>query len=146
MLTFGDPMTEEGPKISDLMSGWIDETPWMPFVHTAADMAGFGPWLCKVAEVTVMRLGTQFIGFFAFQNEKLQAFFLNADQRGQGFGSAAVDHMKTLKPHIALWTFEQNSDAQRFYERHGFIETDRTDGAGNDEKIPDIKYEWSVPS
>jgi len=33
--------------------------------------------------------------------------------------------------------------AQRFYLRHGFRETARTDGASTDEKLPDIHYVWS---
>ena len=146
MLTFDDPRAGDGTLISDLMSGWIDETPWMPFVHTAREMHGFGPWLCDVADVTVLRAGSDFAGFFAFQDEKLQAFFVTADRRGQGVGAQAMARMKSQKSHIALWTFQQNTGAQRFYERHGFVETDRTDGARNDEKIPDIKYEWSVPA
>jgi ribosomal protein S18 acetylase RimI-like enzyme len=37
---------------------------------------------------------------------------------------------------IQLWTFASNAGAQRFYERHGFVETRRTDGRG----APDILY------
>jgi hypothetical protein len=32
--------------------------------------------------------------------------------------------------------------AQRFYLRHGFVEVERTDGAGNEEHAPDIQYGW----
>jgi 8-oxo-dGTP pyrophosphatase MutT (NUDIX family) len=32
---------------------------------------------------------------------------------------------------------------QRFYERHGFIEIERTDGSGNEEQAPDVRYRWS---
>jgi ribosomal protein S18 acetylase RimI-like enzyme len=32
--------------------------------------------------------------------------------------------------------------AQRFYERHGFVETRRTDGRDNEEGTPDILYVW----
>ena len=35
-----------------------------------------------------------------------------------------------------------NVGAQRFYERHGFVEIDRTDGRRNEERAPDILYAW----
>jgi hypothetical protein len=41
-----------------------------------------------------------------------------------------------------LWTFQVNGPARRFYERHGFIAVERTDGHGNEEREPDIGYIW----
>jgi len=43
---------------------------------------------------------------------------------------------------IELWTFQVNEAAARFYERHGFVAAERTDGAGNEERSPDIRYTW----
>jgi ribosomal protein S18 acetylase RimI-like enzyme len=43
---------------------------------------------------------------------------------------------------LRLWTFASNTPAQRFYERHGFVEMDRTDGQDNEERAPDILYTW----
>ena len=36
----------------------------------------------------------------------------------------------------------KDAGAQRFYLREGFAETARTDGARNEEGLPDIAYEW----
>lgn len=41
-----------------------------------------------------------------------------------------------------LWTFQANEGARRFYERHGFVAVEFTDGARNEEKTPDVRYEW----
>jgi chorismate mutase len=38
--------------------------------------------------------------------------------------------------------FEMNTPARAFYERHGLLELERTDGRGNEEKCPDIKMAW----
>ena len=35
-----------------------------------------------------------------------------------------------------------NERAQRFYERNGFREVERTDGSGNEEHAPAIQYVW----
>lgn len=44
---------------------------------------------------------------------------------------------------LRLWTFVSNQGAQRFYQRHGFQEAERTDGARNEEGAPDIQYQWA---
>ena len=36
-----------------------------------------------------------------------------------------------------------NTPARGFYTRHGLVELERTDGAGNEEKQPDIKMAWA---
>lgn len=43
-----------------------------------------------------------------------------------------------------LWTIASNVAAQRFYERHGFVESVRTDG-DNEERAADILYIWRGP-
>jgi hypothetical protein len=52
---------------------------------------------------------------------------------------------KELRPdHLDFWTFQSNTAARRFYERHGFVATDTTDGE-NEERAPDVHYRWSNP-
>ena len=52
---------------------------------------------------------------------------------------------KELRPeHLDLWTFQTNIGARRFYERHGFVSVDTTDGE-NEERAPDVHYRWSNP-
>jgi hypothetical protein len=41
-----------------------------------------------------------------------------------------------------LWTFQTNTGARRFYERHGFVAVDETDGSANEERAPDVRYAW----
>ena len=44
---------------------------------------------------------------------------------------------------FSLWTFQQNLRARRFYERHGFVAVEETDGLGNEERAPDVRYLWT---
>ncbi len=62
---------------------------------------------------------------------------------GHGIGSMLLDVVKTRRPDgFALWVFEVNTPARAFYARHGLVEVERTDGAGNEEKAPDVRMEW----
>ena len=42
----------------------------------------------------------------------------------------------------SLWTFQVNARARRFYERNGFVAVEFTEGSGNQERQPDVRYEW----
>jgi ribosomal protein S18 acetylase RimI-like enzyme len=62
---------------------------------------------------------------------------------GCGIGSGLVELAKRERPDgLRLWTFASNTGAQRFYEAHGFVEAQRTDGRDNEEGAPDILYVW----
>jgi hypothetical protein len=72
----------------------------------------------------------------------LDHLYIDPFDQGLGVGSAFLDLAKTESPDgIELWTFAANSGARRFYERHGFLAVDRTDG-DNEEGAPDIRYHW----
>ena len=61
---------------------------------------------------------------------------------GQGVGSKLLAHaLDALVPPIRLYTFQANTGARRFYERHGFVAIELTDGQGNEERCPDVLYE-----
>jgi len=61
----------------------------------------------------------------------------------QGIGSLLLDVVEATHPEgYELWVFESNTGARRLYERRGLVEVERTDGAGNEEKAPDIRMAW----
>jgi GNAT superfamily N-acetyltransferase len=63
---------------------------------------------------------------------------------GKGLGSRLVELAKSRRPAgLQLWTFVTNVGARRFYERHGFVVAEMTDGSGNEEKEPDIRLVWA---
>ncbi len=65
---------------------------------------------------------------------------------GRGLGSRLLDLAKSRRPAgLQLWTFATNTGAQRFYLRHGFTVAETTDGSGNEEKAPDIRFVWTAP-
>lgn len=140
--TLRSAVAQDGEAIFDILSGWIDETPWMPRIHTHEEDRAFGKWLVEVCDVTVAEKDQQVVGFLARQGADIQALYLHKSARGQGLGTALLDHAKTKSAELGLWTFQANTPAQRFYLANGFTENQRTDGQGNDEKLPDIHFQW----
>lgn len=83
------------------------------------------------------------VGFLVLAGEELEHLYLDPSWRGRGLGDRFVDLAKKQRPGgLGLWTFQVNGPAQRFYERHGFVAVDRTDGVRNEEHEPDVRYVW----
>ncbi|MGW3724026.1 GNAT family N-acetyltransferase [Streptomyces sp. F001] len=83
------------------------------------------------------------VGMMTLDGEEVNALYLAPGWRGRGIGDRFVALAKELSPTgLALWAFQVNHPAQRFYERHGFVEVNRTDGSGNEEREPDVRYAW----
>lgn len=77
----------------------------------------------------------------------IDQLYIRPDRIGLGLGSRLVEVAKDEMPKgLQLWTFQSNRRAQRFYERHGFRSVEFTDGDGNEERSPDIRYEWAPVS
>ncbi|MGB9150459.1 MAG: GNAT family N-acetyltransferase [Burkholderiales bacterium] len=62
---------------------------------------------------------------------------------GQGAGTALLMYaLQKLPPPIRLYTFQANDSASRFYQRHGFVAIEFSDGANSEERAADILYEY----
>ena len=83
------------------------------------------------------------VGVMVLHDGELSQLYLRPDWRGRGIGDRFVALAKERSPGgLSLWTFQVNKPAHRFYERHGFVEAERTDGSGNEEREPDVRYIW----
>ncbi|AYC42081.1 GNAT family N-acetyltransferase [Streptomyces griseorubiginosus] len=83
------------------------------------------------------------VGLMVLAEGLLSQLYLDPDWRGRGIGDRFVALAKERSPQgLSLWTFQVNKPAHRFYERHGFVEAERTDGSGNEEREPDVRYVW----
>lgn len=62
---------------------------------------------------------------------------------GRGIGAVLLRHaLESLPRPVRLYTFQANTGARRFYERHGFVAIRFTDGRANEEQCPDVLYEY----
>ena len=83
------------------------------------------------------------MGFLARDGAELTRFMCSRCVQGTGRRAAACcNDAKRARQDLGLWTFQANAGAARFISKHGFVEVRRTDGAGNDEGLPDIRFEW----
>jgi ribosomal protein S18 acetylase RimI-like enzyme len=83
------------------------------------------------------------VGIIAFREGWIDQLYILPSSQGVGIGTALLAIAKSRFPRLSLWTFQRNTRARRFYERHGFMLVRETDGSGNEEKEPDALYEWS---
>jgi ribosomal protein S18 acetylase RimI-like enzyme len=80
-------------------------------------------------------------GLMATDGVFLNQLYIHTECQREGVGSRLLDLAKTLSSgKLQLYTFEMNSGAQNFFEKHGFKMAGR--GSDNEEQLPDILYEW----
>ncbi|MEU3524516.1 GNAT family N-acetyltransferase [Streptomyces sp. NPDC038707] len=93
-------------------------------------------WVAEAAGVGV-------VGLMVLDGEALDQLYLAPEWRGRGIGDRFVALAKERSPGgLTLWTFQVNKPAHRFYERHGFTTVAFTDGGRNEEREPDVRYDW----
>lgn len=84
------------------------------------------------------------VGLLVLVEAEIEQLYLAPEWRGNGIGDRFIELAKQRRPGgLSLWTFQVNKPAQRFYERHGFVPAERTDGSANEEREPDVRYEWN---
>ena len=132
-----DARAEDAPMMAQVLGDWCRDTPWMPKLHSRAEDLGFVTGLLQTHVVRVV----EGLGFLARQGSVVDALYLAPVGRGQGYGRALLDEVKVTGL-VQLWTFQANLGARAFYLREGLREVRMTDGAGNDEKLPDVWMEW----
>ena len=87
--------------------------------------------------------GTEVVGLLVLSDGWVDQLYLDPAWRGRGIGDRLIATAKQRYPDgLQLWTFQVNGPARRFYERHGFVEVERTYGQCNEEREPDVRYSW----
>lgn len=128
--------------VGDILSQFVDANPWLPRVHSRAQEVGFAGDMIDRDWVQVAEHDGRVLGFSACAGPDLHALYVAARARRNGIGTTLLNHLKRSRDRIVLWTFQANAGAQAFYAAHGFAAIKCTDGADNDEGLPDIHFEW----
>jgi GNAT superfamily N-acetyltransferase len=120
-------------------------SPDVAWAHGDEDVRG---WIAGVlldkTEVTVAGDGSVVHGYIARDGEWVNHLFIHPLSWRLGLGSRLITHAKSAHPaSLRLWTFQSNTRARAFYERHGFTAAQFTDGEDNEEREPDMLYVWA---
>lgn len=83
-------------------------------------------------------------GFIAFGRGWVNQLYVAPEFQGRGVGTELLAMAMRCNPVLELWVFEENVPAIRFYERRGFSAVERTDGATNEAKRPDLRMRWEA--
>jgi GNAT superfamily N-acetyltransferase len=120
---------------------------FLPALHSAEEDSGYiAGVVLPTMRVTVAEGDDGgLLGFIAEEEGWVVHLYLAPESRRMGIGTALLELAKSHQPQLDLWCFADNAPARAFYERHGFVAVEHTDGAGNEAKMPDIRYRWIRP-
>jgi ribosomal protein S18 acetylase RimI-like enzyme len=119
-----------------------------PLAHSDDSVRG---WvrrrLIPAGRTTVAVVDGQIVGLIAVASASdgswIEQLYLHPAWIGRGIGTQLLGRARAeLSPPIRLYTFQGNQRARDFYERRGFRAVRFSDGSGNEEKCPDVLYEW----
>jgi GNAT superfamily N-acetyltransferase len=111
---------------------------FLPALHTHEENLAF--FRRCVAEGEAYLLGN---GFSILSGDMLTHLYVHPDSIGTGVGHSLFEHAKTQRPGgFELWVFQANRRARAFYEAHDARAVELTDGSRNEERTPDVRYEW----
>jgi GNAT superfamily N-acetyltransferase len=116
---------------------------FLPKLHTLDELKDWFVGVVDRHEVWLYEQNGGIAGFSALSADELEYLYLEPAAIGRGIGSALFLHATERRPGgFHFWVFQQNERARRFYERHGCRAVEFTDGRGNEEQTPDVRYEW----
>lgn len=117
----------------------------IPVVHTDAEIrAWVVDHMVPKRETWVADAGGRIVGVMVLDGEMVDQMYVSPESQRRGVGDAMLAHAKKLRPlRLRLYTFQSNAAARRFYEARGFVAKEFNDGARNQERAPDVLYEWT---
>ncbi|HEV2171231.1 MAG TPA: GNAT family N-acetyltransferase [Candidatus Binatus sp.] len=137
--------SDDAEAIADVhLDSRREAMPWLPVLHSRDDaIAYFAGRVLVQEEVLVAEVNELVVGFIALKDEHVDHLYIAPSYQGRGIGGRLLAMAKGLRPSgLRLWTFQRNARARRFYEARGFVASKFTDGSDNEEREPDVLYEW----
>jgi GNAT superfamily N-acetyltransferase len=127
-----------------LLRASLDEMAFLPRLHTPDEDFHFMRGIVLPnQEVWIAEEDGDFVGFASLADDELTHLYVESGARSRGVGARLFRHATQCRPRgFTLWTFQANEGARRFYEREGCRVVQLTDGEHNEERVPDVQYEW----
>lgn len=121
--------------------------PWLRAVHSDEETRWWvGNVMLRELSVRAATLDSALVGFAAVRHGWLDHLYIAPAHQRVGLGTRLLAEARRIGgTPLRLWVFQRNLAARAFYQRHGFVEEERTDGTANEEREPDIRMIWSAP-
>jgi GNAT superfamily N-acetyltransferase len=135
---------QDADAIAELFFASYRLLTFLPLLHPIEGYRRFvADVLLKECVVTIIEDDTGIISFLALQGDEIRQLYTRPDRIGRGAGTALIEAVKSSGVAVLeLWCFQSNARARRFYEARGFRAICFTDGADNEERVPDVRYRW----
>ena len=119
---------------------------YLPSLHSDDDTRNFIGGVVAAKETWVAERDGKVVGFAVIDGGWLEHLYVHPSRFNTGTGSKLFEQATRQHPQgFQFWAFQLNVGARRFYERHGCALEKLTDGADNEEKLPDALYIWPAP-
>ena len=125
--------------IAQILNTWIDRTPWMVRLYSAAQIERMIQKSFPRRVIWVV--GEPVSAYLSFDPPTARVVALYCACPGQGVGKALLDRAREGCDHLWLTTYAPNLAAQRFYRREGFAQTQRLHPQPS-EVLAEIRMDW----
>jgi ribosomal protein S18 acetylase RimI-like enzyme len=133
-------------QIVDVFERSFATLEFLPKLHTHEENLDFFTSVIEKQDVWVAEQERRVAGFLALERDLGTFLYVDPAVHGSGVGSELWEQATRARPGgFRFWAFERNEKARSFYERRGCRAIDFTCGLGNEEREPDVMYEW-LPS
>lgn len=120
----------------------IGMLPFLTSPYTAEETRAFFATVISEQNVHVATNDNRLVGFIGETQNWINHLWILPEIIGKGIGTALLRDAQRRQSYLQLWCFQKNQRARNFYESRGFAVLEFSDGAGNEEKEPDLLYEW----
>jgi 8-oxo-dGTP pyrophosphatase MutT (NUDIX family) len=118
--------------------------PTVPVMHSPSEVRR---WMADDVigrtDTSVAEVDGTIVGLLVMTPGWIEQLYLDPAWMGRSLGDRFMELAKERQSGgLQLWSFHVNEPTRRFYERNGFVAEEFTDGAGNEERAPDVRFRW----
>jgi GNAT superfamily N-acetyltransferase len=141
-------LASDGPEIARVVkTSRLDALPYLPVLHDENDDRSYFTGLVQTATAWLAEADGEVVAVLVLDERMVEQLYVAPAWQGRGFGSRLLEVAKANSPDgLRLHTFQRNQRARAFYERRGFVPIEFGDGSSNEEREPDVLYEWNGQS